>query len=284
MTLHNSPLRRYEFENDQMVLFESHSHPLIPKPIFDMHLPPELGVVLSGKMARYTDGIRTELPRGGVWLANSLELHGRQAIEKNSRVAVFTISTDFFHNMVIPGVDNHFWQTPFNTPAALRPLLIDETFASLAERLISSLAAGGSQEILSAKIQLTLLEIILHVNQLGKFKTEGCTDVTDFGRLRPALDLIYRLNHPAGTAAAAKLCKLSVSRFSQLFLQATGMSFRKFSLRHRLSQVAHDLKSEHSSLDELADKWGFATKSHLLNRFKEHYNITPNLYRKSSSR
>lgn len=283
MISQNSSLYRYEFSNAQMVIFEAHSHPLIPKPIFDMHLPPELGVVLSGKMARYNDGIRTELPRGGVWLANSLELHGRQAIEENSSVAVFTISTDFFHNMVIPGVDNHLWQSPFNTAAALRPLLIDEEFAVLAERLIAALNAGVSQEILSAKTQLTLLEIMVHINQVGKFKTAGGMNVTDFGRLRPALELIYRSARPVETAEAAKLCKLSLSRFSQLFLQATGLSFRQFLLRHRLSQVAHDLKNANSSLDELAEKWGFANKSHLLNRFKEHYNTTPNLYRKSSS-
>lgn len=74
-------------------------------------------------------------------------------------------------------------------------------------------------------------------------------------------------------------CKLSASRFFQLFEQATGQSFSKFSLRHRLSRVALELKQSGSSLDELAEKWGFANKSHLLHRSKEHYNITPASYR-----
>ncbi len=276
----NPSLSHYQFSNDRMIIFESHRHPLIPKPVFDMHLPTELGVVLSGKMARFSNNVRTELPRGGVWLGGILEPHGRQAIEENSKVAVFIISTDFFHHTVIPGIDSHVWQAPFNTVPERRPTLIAEEFALIAERLIAILDKGGPEAQRSGEVQLTLLEIILHMHRLGKFDDCACSTLNDFGRLRPALDLIYRSSKPVDTAEAAKLCKLSSSRFNQLFIQATRLSFSKFSLRHRLSQVAHELKNGMNSLDELAEKWGFANKSHLVHRFSEHYNTTPNLYRK----
>lgn len=270
----------YQFTDEKTIIFSSHSHPLIPKPVFDMHLPPELGVVLSGKMARFSGNVRTELPRGGVWVGGILEPHGRQAIEDNSKVAVFIISTDFFHQTVIPGIETHIWQAPFNTVPERRPLLVDEEFALLAERLIAILDKGDDTVKNSGQIQLTLLEIILHMHRLGKFDECASSTVSDFGRLRPALELIYRSSKPVDTADAAKLCKLSPSRFNQLFIQATRLSYSKFSLRHRLSQVARDLKKGTDSLDELAEKWGFANKSHLVHRFREHYNSTPILYRK----
>ncbi|MFA6294396.1 MAG: hypothetical protein WC637_21580, partial [Victivallales bacterium] len=127
----NLPLSHYQFSDDRMIIFSSHSHRLIPKPIFDMHLPPELGIVLSGKMARFSGSLRTVLPRGGVWIGGILEPHGRQAIEENSKVAVFIISTDFFQRTVIPGIDPHVWQAPFNTAPERRPLLINDEFALL---------------------------------------------------------------------------------------------------------------------------------------------------------
>jgi AraC-like DNA-binding protein len=276
----NASLRHYQFSNERTVIFQSHSHGLIPEPIFDMHLPVELGVVLSGRMARFSGSIRNELPRGGIWIGGILEPHGRQALEENSKVAVFIISTDFFHHTVIPGVDSHVWQVPFNTAPQRRPLLVDEEFALLAERLMAILDKEENPDQCTGQVQLTLLEIILHIHRLAKFEDCEYSNVSDFARLRPALELIYRSSKPVGTEEAARLCKLSASRFNQLFIQATRLSFSRFSLRHRLSQVAHDLKNGTNSLDELAEKWGFANKSHLVHRFKEHYNTTPMQYRK----
>lgn len=275
-------MARYQFSDEKMVIFSTSYHHRIPEPIFDMHLPAELGVVLSGNMARFSGSVRTELPRGGVWTEGILEPHGRQALEDNTQIAVFIISTDFFHTTVIPGIDNHVWQAPFSTVPERRPLLIDERFAHLAEWLIGVLDNSGDSVQLTGQIQLTLLEILLHMHRLGKYDDSSSVTVSEFGCLRPALDLIYRSPKIIETKEAAKLCKLSLSRFNQLFTQATGLSFSKFSLRHRLSKVAFDLKKGTNSLDELAEKWGFANKSHLVHRFKEHYNTTPYIYSKNS--
>ena len=275
----NANLFHYKFADQQMINFSIHSHHLTPKPIFDMHLPPELGVVLSGRMARYTSGVYTELPRGGVWWAGMLEPHGRQALEENSKVAVFIIKTDFFFQTDIPNVDNRIWQAPFNTSVEHRPLLIYEDFAVLIERLEHLLTISKDDAVKAAQVQLTLLEIILHMNRIGSFNTSECSSANDIWRLRPAFDLIYKSSHPVDIGEAAKLCKMSPSKFSQLFAQVTSLSFSKFSLRHRINQVAHELKINNNSLDELSEKWGFANKSHLVHRFKEYYNVTPSAYR-----
>ncbi len=273
-------LYHYKFSNKFPVIFDLHTHNLIPKAIFDMHLPPELGVVLSGKMARYSGDSYFELTRGGVWISGMLEPHGRQALEPGSQVAVFIISPDFFGNTALPGVDNHIWQLPFNTAPANRPLIINEELALIAENLLDFIENDIPETYKSAQINLTLYEILLKINMLGEFDSGKNRTNRDFRRLQPALQLIFNSRHAINTDEAARLCKISTSLFSRLFIEATGLSFRNFSLRHRLSQVAHDLKSTSLSLDELADKWGFSNKSHLLHRFKEHYQLTPASYRK----
>ena len=275
-------LCHYKFSNQKPVIFGVHEHKLTPGAIFDMHLSPEIGVVLSGKMARYSGDAYSELTRGGIWMTGMLEPHGREALEPGSKTATFIISPDFFANTNIPGIDNHIWQLPFNTPSRKRPLLIYEEFVLIVERLINFMNSDMPDLFKHAQTNFTLLEIILRVNQLGKFKAGRKNRyVSDLRRLQPALQLIFNSSQPVNTDKAASLCKLSPSRFSQLFAAATGQSFSKFSLRHRLSQVAHELKNTTLALDELAEKWGFSDKSHLVHRFKEHYKITPVLYRKS---
>ncbi len=279
----NAILCHYKFSNQKPIIFGVHEHNLTPDAVFDMHLSPEVGVVLNGRMARYSGDSYSELTRGGIWTTGMLEPHGRQALEPGSKTAVFIISPDFFTNTNIPGVDNHVWQLPFNTPPQKRPILINEEFAVIIESLLLDLTNSDFSELFKhAKTNFTLLEIILRVNQLGKFKPGKKNKAAgDFSRLQPALNLIFSSPQAINTEEAASLCKLSSSRFSQLFSAATGQSFSKFSLRHRLSQVAHELKATGLSLDELAEKWGFTDKSHLVHRFKEHYKLTPVAYRKS---
>lgn len=272
-------LVRYDFSGKSPIIFSCVSHSPMPKPIFDMHLSFELGVVISGTMVRYSDELRFELPRGGVWLTGMLEPHGRNSLAPDCKVAVFIISPDFFSTTVISHTNSRIWEKPFNTSPDARPLLVDEKFALLAENLLELLETDSSSELKEAQIQLSLLEIILHVNRMGTFEAGNESAPTDLRRLQPAFELIFNASQPVSTPEAAALCKLSSSVFAQLFIQATGQPFRKFSLRYRLSQVAAELKNSDLSLDELAVKWGFTDKSHLANRFKENYKITPTHYR-----
>lgn len=273
-------LSHYRFPEGQLVLFESNWQAPSPTPSFGMHLPAEVGVVLSGRVNRYANGTRQQLPRGGLWITGSLEPHGYQGVRTRSRTAVFIIRPEFLFNLHIPGVQNNFWHTPLNTHPDDRPLLIDEEFARLAEQLIAAGGHGNRPTLHAAQIQMTLLNILLLANQLGSYKTVECSPMDAFERLRPAIELLDRSRHPIATAEAARLCRLSPSRFAQLCTQATGMSFSRYSLRYRLDQVAYDLRTSDILLDELADKWGFCDKSHLATRFKEHYNATPGAYRK----
>jgi AraC-like DNA-binding protein len=275
-------LRHYGFTDDRPVRFNTKAHSLTDAPIYDMHVAPEIGVVLSGRVERYTSGIRSELPRGGLWIAGPLEPHGRQAMVPDSDIAVFIFSPDFLHRTAVPGVGNALLRLPFTTPAADRQVLVDETFARLCEQLIADLASEDNAAQAAARISLTLLNMILHASRLENFTgTESAAPATAYQRLGPALDLVDADPQRVVTADAARACNLSVSRFTQLFRSATGQSFRQYSLRYRLSRVAEKLRTSEQGLDQLAEDWGFSDKSHLVHRFREHYSVTPDVYRRA---
>lgn len=275
-------LRHYPFSEERPAQFNTNFNQLPSEAIYDMHIAPEIGVVLGGRMERYTSGIRSNLPRGGLWIAGILEPHGRRVLEAGSGIAVFIFSTDFLHRTAVPGVPNALLRLPFTTPAAQRPVLIDERFARIAEKLIDDLADENDPAVRTARISLGLIDMILLASRLGNFTdTDTQAELTAYQRLRPALELVNENPERVATADAAQACNLSVSRFGQLFRSATGQSFRQYSLRYRLSRVAGELRATEMGLDELAERWGFSDKSHLVHRFRDHYSTTPDAYRRN---
>ena len=61
---------------------------------------------------------------------------------------------------------------------------------------------------------------------------------------------------------AAKLCNLSVSRFSALFKENFGLSYARYERLFRLNGAAADLQ-QGATFKEAAAEWGFCDKSHL---------------------
>lgn len=279
--LPHARLSHYDLKAWKTVDFKTYRLNKTAKPQFDMHLPFELGIVLDGSIRRYIESRYYKLSRGGVWLAGMLEPHGAQILEDDTKLAVFIAFPDFFYQTNFVSVDNTLWQRPFNISSDYLHLLIDEEFAILTERLMRLLGDENDPTTKDAQIQLSFLEILLHIDRANSFKSEIKLHKTDnMISLRPAFELIYSQRRPIEISEAAGHCELSIAHFSKLFVQVTRLSFSKFSLRHRLNQVAYELVNSKCTLDELSDKWGFSSKSHLLRRFKEYYNVTPATYRK----
>lgn len=281
MQKHSLGLRHYAFSSDAPIIFELSTHVPRPAPIFDMHLSPEIGVVLDGRMIRYSGNVRFELPRGGVWLSGMLEPHGRNAADDQCDVAVFIMSPDFFVKTALPEIAPSFWSEPLHTPPAKRPVLINERFARIVENLTRDLNSKPSPELKKLRLQIALLEILYFVNHLGAYKKSAHEPADDYWRLQPAFSQVYNSPRSISAQEAATMCELSLSKFRKLFSQVTGQTFGKFGLRYRLSRAAYAMRDKQRSLDEIADKWGFVDKSHLSNSFKKHYGMSPAKYRKN---
>jgi AraC-like DNA-binding protein len=98
--------------------------------------------------------------------------------------------------------------------------------------------------------------------------------------LAAAMDLVFSTRRLLTTREAAAACGMSVSTFRQSFKAATGISFAKFALRHRLWGAAAQLLRGSDTLTTVAAAWGFTDDSHFHHCFLRHYGCPPGAYRR----
>ena len=97
-----------------------------------------------------------------------------------------------------------------------------------------------------------------------------------FTRIRYALNKVWSAEtRPPSLSAAARMCSLSPSRFSELFRKTMGVSYGKFAIRVRMASAAKDLLSGRFSLEEIAQKWGFFDSAHFCHSFQKFYHVSP---------
>ena len=81
-------------------------------------------------------------------------------------------------------------------------------------------------------------------------------------------------------ADIAEYFHYSEKHIYHLFITTLGVTPKQFINNVKLQNVCHFLESTDFSLQDLAEKCGFATTSHLINNFKKEYGMTPAAYRK----
>lgn len=79
----------------------------------------------------------------------------------------------------------------------------------------------------------------------------------------------------------AAINNYSVSHFSKLFKQLTGVSFTQYLKNYRLEAAANRLRNENTKISEIALSCGFSNLSYFTRAFYEKYHMTPSQYRKS---
>lgn len=82
--------------------------------------------------------------------------------------------------------------------------------------------------------------------------------------------------------ALAKVCGLSMSKFTKGFLLLYGVSVHQYIIRLRL-ELAASLLSEGAAVSETAYQVGYGNVSHFSAAFKKQYGMLPKAYRKRSS-
>ncbi len=80
--------------------------------------------------------------------------------------------------------------------------------------------------------------------------------------------------------AMAAVSNYSVSHFSKLFKQLTGVSFTQYLKNYRLEAAANRLIHENTKISEIALSCGFSNLSYFTRAFYQKYRMTPSQYRR----
>lgn len=100
-------------------------------------------------------------------------------------------------------------------------------------------------------------------------------------RLQLALDYVAKnYSLPITVADAAKLCHVSYSYFSKLFVKATGKNFSDYVTTVRLSAAEQLLITTEKSITEISFETGFSDLSYFTRRFTAKNDLSPRDYRK----
>jgi len=103
------------------------------------------------------------------------------------------------------------------------------------------------------------------------------------GALKVALEMIEaQVDTGVSIESLAAHCHMGVHRFTQLFRKSTGRTPYQYFLDLRIDRAKHFLKETPLSLAEIGYKLGFASQSHFSTTFRQHTQLTPHQYRRSS--
>lgn len=91
---------------------------------------------------------------------------------------------------------------------------------------------------------------------------------------------IYQhINQRLTVKGVAAALGLNVSYLSVLFREHEGITLKDYITGEKLKAAEHMLCTSDSDISEIADMFAFSSPSHLCERFKRHYGMTPKAYR-----
>lgn len=256
-------------------------YPDMEASIFDMHYVLELGVIRQGKMDRHYPDYNIELEPCDIWLTNTWEPHGFYIKEAPCEAFVFIVSPEFLAQKDYPGFN---WLEVFTLPSRNRPYRLNQDKKTEVLRIIEKIVAveSYSEKLKQRWLELLFFELLLLLYEhtpVLKFGSHD-TETYDFQRIQAAVNMVFSGKKYISLEDAARLCYMSRNTFAKIFFKTMGVGFATFSLHHRLSNVARELKDAHRSIKEISLEWGFSDHSHLNKSFKAVYGLSPKEFRK----
>ncbi|GDY13742.1 hypothetical protein LBMAG53_26200 [Planctomycetota bacterium] len=160
--------------------------------------------------------------------------------------------------------------------AGIHVLPLDGEGRGLIQRLINLVAARGEASPAEQAASLGLIGWAV-----ARLPLEIWPAIPNDGRIHQLCDAIDAGEGPLhANQQLARQCGLSTGRFIRLFTAATGRSPQAYQIEARLKRAAHLLLTSDPPLRVLAERLGFADRSHLTRRFRARFGRAPAAWRK----
>lgn len=147
--------------------------------------------------------------------------------------------------------------------------------------------ATDKSESSRARVKCCFLDLLVTLSDI--YSEEQESDTSNFASvtgslynegLRKALNYMHEhLAEPISLDQMAQMSGVSVSYFSVMIKQATGMSFLKYLNGLRMDQACHLLRETNDNITEICYKLGFNDYSHFSRKFKQVTGVSPREFR-----
>lgn len=123
------------------------------------------------------------------------------------------------------------------------------------------------------ELSSTLIE-----NKIKKFTSHEIRSSNTL--LQPAFDYIYHhKNENVTLSEMAKLCHISPSYFSRIFIKEAGENFSVFAPRLKIEWAKQLLETTDQSINQISNELGFCDAGYFIKTFKKFESLTPAVYR-----
>jgi len=264
----------------------THRHTYAGPLAVSIHAGIEVGIVLAGREEIQLDECVIGGEPGDVWLCAMSEPHWYRVLVPDTWNLVLVFLPSFLGEEML---GDKPWLTLFAAPPSERPRVASperrETVLSIAHELEREIEQ--KEEGWQSAVRLGLLRLLFYLSRGWRYPGsagDGRRAYTgNLSRIMPALAMLYkRTPQLVSRAAAARACGLGASRFTMLFRETMGVSFKTFRRRVRIAFAANMLLSTDLSVESVAERAGFADASHLHHTFVGEYGCTPGEYREQS--
>ncbi len=156
-------------------------------------------------------------------------------------------------------------------PAAIQGILAEQSHPG-----------PGSDTLTSSLMNECLVHLFRHLSQQGPLPWLSALEDDRLGR---SLDRIFEnLGGNHTVESLAEVAGMSRSVFSENFAAAFGHPPMTFLHHLRMQRAANLLQQASHSVEEVATRIGFSSRSHFSHAFKEHHGMSPTLFREQSTR
>lgn len=154
-----------------------------------------------------------------------------------------------------------------------KALTMDVVDSSSTDAISQSDRTYRNIQAIQHELSSTLIENKIKKTTSNEFRSSNTL-------LQPAFDYIYHhKNKNITLGEMAKLCHISPSYFSRIFVKETGENFSVFVSRLKIEWAKQLLEITDLSINQIGDELGFCDAGYFIKTFKKFESITPAVYR-----
>ena len=262
--------------NNPFQLFFSKSYDTGQQVIGDVHLDPQLFIILSGEVNFYLDRNSFTGGQGDIFISNFWEPHAFRT--KSGKLSLLVVTFSVFALGTTSPFADFDWLLFLKQPVSKRKLVF---------------SADKKQEILNFAGKLIELEetkpygfqsmqwIIIHeiMFLINSQYISATAPILQKRSEIPILPILQKIRQNPGNdislSEAAAICTMSRSAFCQTFKAIMNESFAKFIMRSRIGYSCMLLRSQKYTIKEVAEQCGFKNITHFYHVFKKIVKRTP---------